>query len=293
MRINSLEQLVEISRLQQKKTVAVAAADDETVLTAINNACDNEMITPLLIGNRQNILRIATNNKFNTRSWEIIDERDPLTAIQLAVSEIKAGKADILMKGLVSTAPLLRSVLDNENGLKQNKVLSHFALFQTPSYHKLFGLSDAAMNILPDVSEKIYIIENAVEVFHKLGHHEPKVALLTPVEKVNEKIQSTVDAFKITQLYRENKIKACIIDGPLALDNAISRDAAKHKNIDSPVAGDADILITPDLNSGNILYKSLVFFSGAASAAVVTGAKVPVVLTSRADSETTNYIPLR
>ncbi len=285
MRINSLEQLIDIAGSQQKKRIAVAAAADETVLTAINSAYSREIIDPLLIGNKKEIVKICTAYRFNHSGWEIINEKDPFIAAQRAVEEIKSGNADILMKGLVSTAPLLKAVLDKDSGLKKSNILSHFALFQTCGYHKLFGLSDAAMNILPGISEKTGIIENAVEIFHKLGHNEPKVAILTPVEVLNEKIQSTIDAVRLKELNGQNRIKGCIIDGPLALDIAISMEATRHKNIQSAVAGDADILIAPDLNSGNILYKSLIFFCGAESAAVVTGAKIPIVLTSRADSD--------
>jgi phosphate butyryltransferase len=176
-------------------------------------------------------------------------------------------------------------VLDKEEGLKKRETLSHFALFQTSFYPKLIGVTDAAMNIDPQLNEKISIIENAAEVFHAFGNTKPRVAIIGPVEVVNPKIQSTLDAAIITQMYRRNQITSCVVDGPLALDNAISPEAAKQKKIDSEVAGEADILIAPDLNSGNILYKTMIFLSDAKSAAVILGAKVPIVLTSRADSE--------
>jgi len=285
MRINSLEQLIEIARIKQKKRIAVAAASDESVLCAINNACRNNIIEPLLIGNKSEIIKISTLKGYDISEWNIIDEKDPVQAVCIAVANIRSGNADILMKGMVSTAPLLKAVLDKTNGLKKNHILSHFTLFKSSYYHKLFAISDAAMNISPDLNEKKIIIENAVEIFHRLGNNMPKVAVLSPLETVNEKIRSTVDASDLKELNQKGIITGCIVDGPLALDNAVSLDAAKKKNINSPVAGDADLLITPDLNSGNILYKCLTFLSDAQSAAIITGATVPIVLTSRADNE--------
>jgi phosphate butyryltransferase len=164
-------------------------------------------------------------------------------------------------------------------------VLSHLALFEIPGYHKLLAVTDAAMNICPDAEEKVSIIRNAVEVYHRLGQKNPKIAVIGPVEIVNQKIESTVHASMLTLMNRRGQITGCLIDGPLALDNAVNKEAAEHKGIISEVAGDVDIILTPDLNSGNILYKSLIFLAGSTSAAIVMGADSPVVLTSRADSE--------
>ena len=285
IRIDSLEQLIEVAAIRTKRRIVVAAAADEPVLCSIHLACTKGIIDPILIGNASDIKRIVSLNQLDSSTWEIIHEADPFIAVKKAVQVIRSGNADILMKGMVSTAPLLKAVLDKETGIKRSDLLSHVAILQTPFYHKLIGVSDAAMNISPSLAEKINITENILEIFHKLGHSRPKVAILAPVETINEKIQSTVDAGNLRELNQNNTITGCVIDGPLALDNAISVEAAKHKNIRSEVAGDADILITPDLNSGNILYKSLVFLSGADSAAIITGARVPIVLTSRADNE--------
>ena len=285
IRIDSLEQLIDVAAIKTKRRIVVVAAADEPILCSIHMACMKGIVDPILIGNSFEIKRIVSQNGLDSSTWEIIHEEDPLVAVKKAIRTIRSGNADILMKGMISTAPLLKAVLDNETGLKKSEVLSHVAILQTPFYHKIIGVSDAAMNISPSLAEKISITENVVEIFHKLGISLPKVAILGPVETINEKIQSTVDARKLKELNQNNMITGCIIDGPLALDNAISAAAAKHKNITSEVAGDADILITPDLNSGNILYKSLVFMSGADSAAIITGAKVPIVLTSRADNE--------
>jgi phosphate butyryltransferase len=189
------------------------------------------------------------------------------------------------MKGLVSTAPLLKAVLDKDKGLRKNELLSHAAVFEVPSYHKLITITDAAMNVEPNLEEKAGIIENAVEMLHRIGVKEPKVGVLAPIEKVNPKIQSTVDAGDLKTLNKEGRIKSCRVDGPFAMDIAVSREAALHKGIRSEVAGDVDILLAPDLNSGNILYKTLIFLADSISAAVVMGASAPIVLTSRADSE--------
>lgn len=284
-KISSLEQIIEKARSGKKKRIVVAAAADEFVLSAINAASAQNFIEPVLVGDEQSIFKIVKEKGFYHSGWEIINEEDPLDAIERSLEIIKNGRGDIMMKGMVSTAPLLKGILNKENGLKKKELLSHVALFSSSYYHKLFCVTDAGMNIAPGTGDKANIIKNAVEIFNKLGHPCPKVAVLAPVEVVNEKIQSTVDAKILKEMNQKGEIGNCIIDGPFALDNAVSAEAARHKNIDSAVAGDADILFVPDINSGNILYKSLVFLSDARSAAIISGAKIPLVLTSRADNE--------
>jgi len=196
------------------------------------------------------------------------------------------------MKGMVSTSPLLKAVLDKETGLRKEKVLSHIAFFESPYYHKIFGVTDAAMNIAPNLDEKLAIVKNAVEAFHKLGVKTPRVAAIGAVEVVNPKMEATVHAAALTQMNRRGQIKNCIIDGPLALDNAVSKESAEHKGIKSYVAGECDIILVPDINSGNILYKSIVFIGGGISASVIMGAKAPIVLTSRSDSEKSKFLSI-
>lgn len=285
MILKSLDQIIEKAAARKSRRIAVAAANDEHVLSAIKKAAGLNLCKPLLVGDKAEILDISARIGLNISDQDVIHEPDPVKACMVAVQEIREGRADILMKGMVSTAPLLKAVLHKDSGLKKRKVLSHFAIFETSFYPKLLGVTDAAMNIAPELREKAAIVENAVEVFNSLGMEKPKVAILGPVEVVNPGIQSTLDAASLSQMSFRNQIKNCLIDGPLALDNAVSMEAAKQKGIDSEVAGDADILVAPDLNSGNILYKSLIFLSDAKSAAVILGAQVPVVLTSRADSE--------
>ena len=196
------------------------------------------------------------------------------------------------MKGLVSTGVFVKAILNKDNGLMTGSLLSHIAFFETPHYHKLLCVTDAALNIQPDLQEKAGIIQNAVGAMHRLGNRLPKVAVLAAVETVNPKMEATVHASMLTLMQKRNQIEGCLVDGPLALDNAVSAEAASHKGIISEVAGDADILVTPDLNTGNVLYKSLIFLGGARTAAVVVGASVPVVLTSRADSDQSKFLSI-
>jgi phosphate butyryltransferase len=287
--------LSEIVTLAKKKglcKIVVAAAEDKPVLLAIKKAYEEGIVIPVLIGDEKAIRKIAIEIGFDIQNIEIIDEINPGLSAKRAVACIKEGKASVLMKGLVATAPLLKAVLDKETGLRKSATLSHLALFESSFYHKVFAVTDAAMNINPGFEEKVHILTNAVDVFHRLGFKNPKVAVLTPVETVNEKIESTMHAAQLTMMNKRKQINGCIVDGPLALDNAISFEAAEHKGITSEVAGDADILMVSNLDSGNILYKSLIFLGGALSAAIITGASVPVVLTSRADSEHSKFISI-
>lgn len=283
--LKSLSILLELAKLKGKCRVAVAAAADKHVLDALMMAKNEGFAEPILIGEKEAIKKIAQELSFDLSTIEIIDIADPFLASVEAVSLIRNKKADILMKGLVGTGPMLKAVLDKENGLRKGAVLSHVALFETQFYHKLLGVTDAAMNVAPEFDDKVSLVKNAIEVFHKLGMKEPKVAVIGAVETVNPKMEATVHAAMLTQMNRRKQIKGCIIDGPLALDNAVSAESAQHKGIVSDVAGDVDLIVTPDINSGNILYKALNFLGGATTAAVIMGARVPIVLTSRADSE--------
>jgi phosphate butyryltransferase len=193
------------------------------------------------------------------------------------------------MKGKIGTSIMLKAVLNKEFGLRTGKLLSHFALFEVETYHKLIGVSDVAMNIAPNLEEKIGILNNAVAVFNKLGIAEPKVAVLGAVEQVNISMSATTDAALLSKMNQRGQIRHCIVDGPLAFDNAISAESARHKEIKSEVAGETDLLIMPDIEVGNVLYKSLVFFALAKVASMIVGAAAPVVLTSRSDSEQAKF----
>lgn len=285
MALKALSELIDIAKNKETRRIAVAAAGDKAVLEAIKVATVDGIVQPILVGNKEKIEQIALEIGFDLQNIRIIDESDPVKAAIVAVSLIKNGEADILMKGHVATAPLLKAVLDKENGLRKGSTLSHFALFESQFYHKLFGVTDAAMNIAPEFNDKVAIVNNAVEAMRGIGVETPKVAIVAPLEVVNPKIESTIHASMLTVMNSRKQITNCIIDGPFAIDNCVSKAAAEHKGIVSPVAGDTDILVAPDLNSSNILYKTLVFLGGASAASVIMGAQVPIVLTSRADTD--------
>ncbi len=290
--IQHLTDLVEIAKNKETRTIAVAAAADQHVLEALNNAIQEGIINPVLLGDKEKITTICKRIQFDIRDIEIINIKDHEEASVKATKLVRDNKADILMKGLVSTGILLKAVLNKEYGLRKGDTLSHVALFDSPFYHKLLGVTDAAMNVYPDLYEKIQIIENAVELFHKLGHHNPKVAIVGSVETINPKMEATMHAATISMMNYRRQIKGCIIDGPLAIDNAVSRKSSEQKDIISDVAGDVDIIIAPNIDGANILYKSLNFLGGATSGAVIMGAKAPVVLTSRADSEKSKFLSI-
>lgn len=285
MALKTLSEITEKAKQGDKKVLAVAVAQDKHVLEAVKASMAEGIVDVILVGDTAKISKIASEINFDLSELELVHEENDAKACVKAIEFIKIGKADILMKGLVSTAVLLKAVLDKEKGLRKSNVLSHVAVFETPHYHKLIGVTDAAMNVAPELNEKLHIVNNAVELFNRIGVETPKVAVLAAVELVNPKMQASVDAALLSTMNLRGQIKNCIVDGPLALDNAISKEAAEHKGIKSEVAGDADILVAHDINTGNVLYKSLNFMGGAVSAAVIMGAQAPIVLTSRADSE--------
>jgi len=267
------------------KKIVVAVAEDLAVLKAIGQARKMGMVSPILVGVKKNIFGLCNEIRFDLSNVEIIDQPDQIKACKTAVEIVKKGQANILMKGMVTTSVLLKAIIDKNNGLLEGKLLSHFAFFELAAYPKLLAITDAAMNISPNFKKKVEIVRNSVNVLVKLGYEFPKVAVVCPVEIVSKKIESTVHAARFTLLNKKGQLSNCIVYGPLALDNAISKEAAYHKGIQSEVAGDADLLLMPNLDAGNILYKAINFLCGGKCAAIITGASVPIVLTSRADSE--------
>ncbi|NPA68398.1 MAG: bifunctional enoyl-CoA hydratase/phosphate acetyltransferase [Chlorobi bacterium] len=266
------------------KRLILASAADEHSLDAVFKAFEKNIIDPVLVGDKNKIKLICEEKGYDANKTEIIDIKNNDRAVKESVKLIHEGNGDILMKGYTSTATLLKAVLNKEYGLKESPLLSHFALFELPYYHKLIGITDVAMNIAPDLTEKTGIIANAVKFMHKTGIKRPKVAIIAAVETINEKMPATTDAAVLSKKAQRKQLPDCIVDGPLALDNAMSKESALHKGIESEVAGDADILLMPNIETGNVLYKSFAF-AGAHPAAVILGASVPVVLTSRSDSE--------
>ncbi len=284
--LKKLSELREIVKTLPRKKLVVAAAQDEHSLEAVMAATKMKVIDPILVGDKIKIEDIAEEQKLDISKATIIDEPNLNQAIAKSVKLVHFGEAEILMKGNVGTASLLKGILNKEWGLKKNPVLSHIALFEVPAYHhKLIALTDVAMNIAPDLAAKVNILNNAIEFLNKLGIKQPKIAVLGAVELVNEMMPATLDAALLSKMADRDQIPNCLIDGPLAFDNAISAESAKHKGIRSNVAGDADLLLLPDIEAGNVLYKAFVFFANAKVAAVVLGASAPIVLTSRSDSE--------
>lgn len=290
--ITKLNDLVDLTKNNPTRRIAVAAAGDLDVMEAIKNAVEKGIVEPILVGDEPKIKDIAKNIGFDLTGIEVINNADKFGASAEAVKVIKEGRAEILMKGLVSTGVLLKAVLNKEVGLRKGALLSHVAIFETAYYHKLLGVTDAAMNVNPDLQEKIGIIKNAVEVFHGLGNKNPKVAIVGSVETINPRMEATMHAATISMMNYRNQITGCIIDGPLAIDGAVSKKSADLKNITSDVAGDVDLILAPDIDGANILYKSMNFLGGATAAAVIMGATVPIVLTSRGDTERSKFLSI-
>lgn len=268
-------------------TVAVAAAEDTEVIEAVLGALDRNLANFLLFGDKEKIHSIMEANHYewkNSMCLKIVHTASNALAAELAVKAVFKNEADVLMKGNIPTNVILKAVLNKEFGLRTGNVLSHVAVFEIPGFDRYIIVTDAGMNIAPDLEQKAQIIKNAVEFAKAIGIDYPKVAPIAAVETINPAMQPTLDAAALTLMNRRGQITDCIIDGPLGLDNAISSIAAEHKGIHSEVAGNADILLVPTIEVGNVLYKSLVYFANAKVGAVIAGAKAPIVLTSRADS---------
>ena len=283
--IRSFDEIITAAKDNDTKVIAVAVAQDRDVLSAVKTAADLGIAEPIFVGDKEEIVEEASHIDLDLNKFEIIDVKDKAEACKKAVSLVSEGRAHILMKGIVDTSTILRAALDGNAGLRTGNILSHVAVFEVDGYDKLFYITDAGMNIAPDLEHKKQIIENVVKVAHSLGNIEPKVAILAAVEKVNPKMQATLDAEALVKMNLSGEIKDCILGGPFALDNAVSLEAAKHKGINHPVAGKADILLVPSIEAGNILYKSIVYFAKGKSSGIVIGSKVPIIVTSRADSD--------
>ncbi|NMB08404.1 MAG: phosphate butyryltransferase [Tissierellia bacterium] len=283
--ITSFEELIELAKSKGTKKIAVAVAEDKEVLEAVKLASEFKLVYPTLVGDVDKIKKLGEEIDFNFNQAKIVDEKDQVLAAREATRLVSSGECDILMKGLVPTATIMKQVLDKEIGLRTEKVISHVAVFHVKTYHKVFLVTDPAMNITPDLQQKKQIIENTVELAHSLDIETPKVAILAASEKVSPKMEATVHAEELVNMYKNGEIKDCVVDGPFALDNAISKEAAKVKGIVSDVAGNPDILLVPNIDAGNVLYKSLTFLAGAKSAGIILGTKAPIVLTSRADNK--------
>ncbi|MCE5201848.1 MAG: phosphate butyryltransferase [Synergistaceae bacterium] len=283
--IRTLNALVDYAKQVGPKKISVACAEDEEVMEAVENARRAGIANSFLVGDADKISEVAKKLGIDLANYDVIDEKGGGAASALkAVEIVSSGQAQIVMKGMVSTADFLRGVLNKEKGLRTGKTLSHVYIHEVKGYDRIFFISDPAFNMYPELKVKVDIINNVVELAHAFGVECPKVAALAAVEVVNFDMPPTVDAAILTQMNRRGQIKGCIVDGPLALDNAVSPESARHKGIKSDVAGYADILHVPNIESGNILAKAIVYFAENKTAGIVLGAAAPVVLTSRADS---------
>lgn len=277
------ELIAKVSEGELKK-VAVAVAQDSAVLEAVKAAKERKIADAILVGDVDKIKEVAESINIDISEFTIIDEKDNMTAALKAVELVHKGEADMYMKGLIDTKSFLKSVLDKEVGLRNNRPLSHVCVFEIEGIDRLLFLTDVAFMTYPTLEDKVSIINNTVEICNACGVENPKVAPLAAVEVVNPKMPVTVEAEQLTKMNEDGEITGCIVDGPLSLDLAICPEAAAHKGAEGrKIVGDADVLLFPDIHAGNITYKALVHTAKVKNGNVITGTKAPVILTSRSD----------
>jgi len=292
--IKNFAEIFAKAKQKEGAAVAVACAADAHVLAAADMAAKESIAGFILVGDEDKIRKTAAEAGVDISRFEIVHEPDDIAACKTAVSLVAAGRAGALMKGSIDTSVVMKAALDKEGGMRSGKKLSHIAAFEVAGYHKLLFVTDAAINLAPDIDGKKDILANAISALHNMGVHMPKAALLAAKEKADEKMPVTMEYAEIVKLHKAGGFFSdnAIIDGPLALDNAVSAESCAIKGINSPVGGDADLLFCPDIEAGNILYKSLAFLAGAKNGGVVIGAKRPIILTSRADSAESKLISI-
>jgi len=282
------EVLERVKNLSRKKSGVVVAADEPTIIAALE-AEKNGFVVPSFIGNKADIVQILEKLKVE-KNYDVYDVPNTAEAARLAVELVKNGTVDFIIKGCLDTSVLLKAVVNREEGLGTGRLMSHIAFNEVRTYHKLLITTDGGMNLYPDVNQKQQIIENAVEVLKKLGYDKPKVACLAAVEKVNPKMPETVDAMELKKRNQEGVLKDCVVEGPISFDLAFDKNAAMHKNYESPVAGDADVLLVPNIAVGNVLGKSLVHAAGGRMAGLVVGARCPIIITSRSSTAEEKFL---
>jgi len=288
--ITTLDQIVERVKGKATKRLAVAVAEDPHTIEAVGRAVKEKLVHATLTGDREAIKKVAGEAKVDTGLFEIVHEPDKAKALSLAIGKVRSGEADFLMKGLLDSSLYIRGIIDKEKGLlPPGKLLSHVTVIQVPAWNKLIICGDVAVIPAPDLEAKIAILNYAIAVAHKLDIEKPKAVLLSAVEKVNPKMPSTTEAAIIAKMADRGQIKGAVVDGPLALDIAFSEESARIKGVTSPVAGDADILVFPNIESGNIFFKASTYLAHGELGAVVAGATCPCVLTSRGDSDETKF----
>src|SRR5436189_959699 len=278
------ERLLERCKALAPIPTAVAHPCEATALSGAVDAAKLGLITPILVGPAEKIKAIAADAQIDLSGLEIVDTPHSKASATKAVELVREGRAEVLMKGSLHSDELMSAIVSREGGLRTGRRISHVFIMDVPTYHKVLIITDAAINIAPTLENKVDICQNAIDLAISLGLAQPKVAILAAVETVTSKMPATIDAAALCKMAERGQITGGILDGPLAFDNAISKKAATMKGIDSEVAGDPDILLAPDLEAGNLLAKLLSFLSNADSAGLVLGARVPVILTSRADS---------
>ena len=273
----------EIKKLPMKK-ISVAAAEDSNVIEAINIAKEKGIADAILVGNEKKIRQIASERKIDINKFEIINEEDPITSARIAVKLVHDGKADMYMKGMLQTKDFLRSILDKEVGLRSGALLSHVAVFEIKGIDQLLFMTDGGFVIEPSLEDKVHLIENAVKIAQACGIEKPKVAPLCAVDVVNPKMRCTVEGKKLTEMNEKGEIKNCIVDGPMSMDMAISREACEIKGtLDRKITGDADILLFPDIHSNNLSVKIVAHTAEHYGGMILAGTSAPVILTSRSD----------
>ncbi|GAA0716326.1 phosphate butyryltransferase [Clostridium malenominatum] len=285
--LKSFNEVLEKVKSRKMKKVAVAVAQDKPVLEAVRDAKENGLADAVLVGDKDEIESIAKEIDMDLTKFELIHEKDMKKAALKAVELVSTGKADMVMKGLVDTANFLRAVLNKEIGLRTGKLMSHVAVFETEKFDRLLFLTDVAFNMYPQLKDKVDIINNAAAVAHAMEIEKPKVAVVCAVEVVNPDMPETIDASILAKMCDRGQIKGCVVDGPFAIDNALSEEAAKHKKVGGEVAGKADILLLPNIQAGNIMYKTLTYTTDSKNGGLLVGTSAPVVLTSRNDSHET------
>lgn len=283
--INKLEDILHQLKGDKKVILSVAAAHDEEVLLAIQSAVEKDIIVPILIGEENKIREISKEINFDLNGIKIIQKDTIEECAEIAVKLVSSKEADFVMKGLLDTSVILKSVLNKEWGLRTDSLLSHVMVYEIPTYDKLLVTTDGGMNIAPDYGQKVKILKNAIEATKPLGLEKIKVACLAAKEKVNPKMPATVDAKALQEAGERGEFgEGVIVEGPLAFDLAVSKEAAKIKGFESRVAGETDIMLMPTIEVGNGIGKTLTYFAGGKSAGIIMGAKAPIVLVSRADS---------
>lgn len=282
--VKNFEEVLKKVKSLETKTVAVAVAQDEPVLQAIMEAKNQGIANAILVGDEEKIKVVAASINMDLSQFEIVHEANAAKAALKAVELVSSGKADMVMKGLVDTANFLRAVLNKEVGLRTGRLMSHVAVFEIDGVDRLIFLTDAAFNMYPELKDKVDIINNSVKMAHAIGIECPKVAPICAVEVVNPSMPATLDAAMLSKMSDRGQIKGCIVDGPLALDNALSEEAARHKNVTGPVAGKADIMVLPNIEAANVMYKTLTYTSDSKNGGLLVGTTAPVILTSRSDS---------